>query len=171
MRLICSAVTVCLTISYGCVRGSGWESSDNCAHVATTLGTDTVQIHVDPSSSEPFADQIAFAVKSAIARGKLAPGEQLPTVRELAKRLVINPNTVARAYRALEAEGVIHGRQGSGSYVTQGAPFFSERERNRRLDQLIERLAIEAFHLGFEPEQVLGAVQTRLNEQAATRRK
>ena len=127
-------------------------------------------LRLDPASPEPAFEQIAFGVKSAVAAGALVPGVKLPSVRELAKELVINPNTVARAYAELEAQGVIVRRQGSGCFVSSGACVLSERERDRRLGALLERLVIEAFHLGFSPADVRAALDARLADPAGIRR-
>ena len=114
-----------------------------------------------PSDPQPLFEQIAFGVKRAVAEGRLRPGDRLPSVRELARQLTINPNTVARAYGALEADGVILRRQGSGCFVAEPDSLLSDRERSRRLATLVERLTIEAFHLGFDPDEVRAALEER----------
>ena len=75
-------------------------------------------IRIDPQSAEPLFEQVVFAVKSAVAKGAAKAGEQLPSVRELARELAINPNTVVRAYEVLERDGVIVRRQGAGCFLT-----------------------------------------------------
>ncbi len=125
---------------------------------------------LDPRSSQPIFEQIAFRVKTAVACNELAPGERLPSVRELAKELAINPNTVARAYDALEAQGVIVRRQGSGCFVAERSQALAKAERVRRLDEALERALTEAFHLGFEPGEVLARVEAKLERRAATPR-
>ena len=127
-------------------------------------------LRLDPASPEPLFEQVVFGVKSSVAAGALAAGDRLPSVRELAKELVINPNTVARAYAELEAQGVIVRRQGSGCFVSGAASVLSERERDRRLGAHLERLVIEAFHLGFSPEDVRAALEARLADPAGARR-
>lgn len=124
-----------------------------------------------PSDPQPLFEQIAFGVKRAVAEGRLHSGDRLPSVRELARRLTINPNTVARAYGALEADGVILRRQGSGSFVAERDSPLSERERARRLAALVERLTIEAFHLGFAPAEVRAALEERLAASSRPRRR
>ena len=82
-----------------------------------------MQIRISSSDGVPIYRQIANQVKYLVAVGRLSVGEQLPTVRALAERLLVNPNTVARAYRELEIEGVIASRQGSGAFVAgNGSP-------------------------------------------------
>jgi GntR family transcriptional regulator len=127
-------------------------------------------LRLEPTSSEPLFEQVVFGVKSAVASGTLAAGARLPSVRELAKELVINPNTVARAYAELEGQGVIVRRQGSGCFVSPGDCRLSERERERRLGALVERLVIEAFHLGFDPDAVRAALDARLAAHSGARR-
>ena len=78
-------------------------------------------IHVNSASGTPIYVQLMEQVKHAIETGALRPGEQLPTLRRLAEELVINPNTVVRAYRELEHEGVVEIRHGSGAFVSQSA--------------------------------------------------
>jgi GntR family transcriptional regulator len=124
-------------------------------------------LRLDPRSGQPIFEQIAFGVKNAVARGELNPGDRLPSVRELAKELAINPNTVARAYDALEAGGVIVRRQGSGCFVAERTASLVEAERVRRLDELLERALTEAFHLGFEPAEVLARVEAHLEQRGA----
>lgn len=124
-------------------------------------------MNVDPHSSEPVFAQLVFQVKQATARGELAAGERLPSVRELARELSINPNPVVRAYDALEREGVILRRQGSGCFVSCQQSTLHDRERGRRLRELAARLATEAFHLGFDAAAVEAAVAEALAELAA----
>jgi GntR family transcriptional regulator len=78
-------------------------------------------ISLDPNSGTPIHLQLAEQTRLAIATGGLRPGDQMPTVRELASRLRINPNTVARVYRDLQAEGLLASRQGSGTFVAEDA--------------------------------------------------
>ena len=94
-------------------------------------------ISIDTKSGVPFYRQIIEQVKFGIARGDLQPGDQLPTVRQLAVDLSINPNTVIRAYRELEIEGVLETHQGSGTFVGREKPKIDELEKQRMLDQIL----------------------------------
>src|SRR3954468_21675315 len=85
----------------------------------------------NPSSGVPIYLQLMEQVKHAIETGALRPGEQLPGIRPLAEELVINPNTVAKAYRELEHEGVIELRQGAGAFVSDRAPGKKDADRLR----------------------------------------
>jgi len=123
-------------------------------------------LRIDAQSPEPIFEQVAFQVKSAVARGEIEAGHKLPSVRELAKELAINPNTVARAYEALERDGVIVRRQGSGCFVTGETSALRLEERRKRLDQLVQRAVTEAFHLGLDGEDVRAAIERHLKRQA-----
>lgn len=119
-------------------------------------------LRVDPRSSEPLFEQLVFQVKRAVAEGALGPGAKLPSVRELARELAINPNTVVRAIEALERDGVIVRRQGAGCFVSDKPSDLAARERTRRLEGLFARAVTEAFHLGFGPAEIREAVEERL---------
>ena len=119
-------------------------------------------LRVDPRSSEPLFEQLVFQVKRAVAEGGLGPGARLPSVRELAKMLAINPNTVVRAIEALERDGVIVRRQGAGCFVSDKPSDLAARERTRRLEGLFARAVTEAFHLGFGPAEIREVVEERL---------
>lgn len=120
-------------------------------------------IALDSRSPEPIFEQIAFAVKEGVARGELAAGEQLPSVRELAQELSVNPNTVVRAYELLTREGVVMRRQGAGCFVTGRTSALDGRHRRRQLGELVTRAVTEAFHLGFEADDVRAAVEQALS--------
>lgn len=122
----------------------------------------SLPIRVDPSAPEPIFEQILRRVKEAVAAGKLAAGGQLPSVRELARELRVNPNTVVRAYEALEADGVIVRRHGAGCFVREGPAALSDVERRKRLKELARHAATEAFHLGFDEAAIQAAVEAEL---------
>ena len=88
-------------------------------------------LRTNPSSGVPIYLQLMEQIRHAIATGALRPGEQLPGIRPLAEELVINPNTVAKAYRELEHEGVVELRQGAGAFVTDNAPSKKDAEKLR----------------------------------------
>jgi len=123
-----------------------------------------VIIRVDPRSAEPLFEQVVFAVKSAVARGTAKTGERLPSVRELARELAINPNTVVRAYEALERDGVVVRRQGAGVFLTGSGSDLAAAERKKQLHDLLRRAVTEAFHLGFTAEDVQKVLQGCLDE-------
>lgn len=124
-------------------------------------------LRIDPLSSEPIFEQIVFQVKAHVARGVLRSGDRLPSVRELAKELAINPNTVARAYETLESRGVIVRRQGAGCFVTGNTSALRLDSRKKKLDQEIHRMVTEAFHLGFGPDDVRAALEKALRDSSS----
>lgn len=106
-----------------------------------------VYIQIENMSDRPVYRQIMDQIKLQIAFGKLAKGDNLPTVRELAGKLVINPNTIAKAYRLLEREGVIATRTGSGTFVAQRPSQLSLEVREKLICRELKRVIVESFHL------------------------
>ena len=127
-------------------------------------------IRIDPQSGEPIFEQIVFQVKSAVARGELQVGERLPSVRELARDLAINPNTVARAYTALAHSEVIVRRRGAGCFV-KASVADAGAGGDQALDALMARTVTEAFHLGSRPKDIRAALKRALDAVHFTRRK
>jgi len=111
-------------------------------------------INIDPSSGLPIYLQIAQQIKTAVAMGRIQPEDPLPSVRQLAVELAVNPNTVARAYLDLEIEGVIYKRQGAGTFVSSQGVEMSKGERRRVLNELLEKALVEGVNLGL-PEREL----------------
>jgi len=120
-----------------------------------------VQILIDTKSGVPFYRQIIEQVKFAIARGDLGPGDRLPTVRQLAVDLSINPNTVIRAYRELEIEGILDTHQGSGTFVGDRPPDVGRIERQRMLDQILTEMLARALSYGFTLDDILEGLRQR----------
>ena len=121
-------------------------------------------IQIDTKSGVPFYRQITEQVKFGIARGDLTTGDRLPTVRQLAVDLSINPNTVIRAYRELEFEGVIETHQGSGTFVGTQKPRVDDLEQQRMLDQILTELLARASGYGFSLDDVLVGLRQRKEE-------
>jgi GntR family transcriptional regulator len=119
-------------------------------------------LRVDLQSAQPLFEQIAFAVKDAVAKGELAAGDKLPSVRELAQELTINPNTVVRAYEVLERDGVVMRRQGAGCFVTGRGSALNGREKRRQLLDLAQRTVTEGYHLGFSAGEIREAIDDAL---------
>ena len=122
---------------------------------------------IDAKSGVPFYRQIIEQVKFGIARGELEAGDRLPTVRQLAVTLSINPNTVIRAYRELEIEGVLDTQQGSGTYVSTKRPQIDALERQRMLDQIITELSARASAYGLSLPDVLEGLRRRMEEKTS----
>lgn len=122
------------------------------------------QFRLDAHSGVPAYRQIIDQVAAAIARGALASGDQLPTVRQLAVDLSINPNTVIRAYRELEIRGVLETQQGTGTFIGQAKPDNRDGERQRRLAQLVSEFVARAGTEGFTVEEAITLLQEMQTE-------
>ena len=120
-----------------------------------------MQIHVSDSDGTPFYQQVVTQIKFLVASGRLEEGEQLPPVRKLAEQLLINPNTVARAYRELEAEGVVASKRGAGVFVSDAGSPLSRKEKTRILGERIDALLTESQQLGFDLEAVVKLIRQR----------
>lgn len=121
------------------------------------------KLHVDLTVHTPAYLQIISGIKQAIANGELEPGDQLPTVRQLAADLRINFNTVARAYRLLDEEGVISTQHGRGTFILD-APSGRDlqRLRQQQIRSLSEHYVEEAQKLGFEPDEVRSLIEEHI---------
>ena len=123
-----------------------------------------MEIQLSTGSSVALYRQIVDQVRRAIASGELEPGAQLPSVRALAEQLVINPNTVARAYSDLAREGVVESRAGKGLFVLVRRQVFSDEERARRLEAAVEIFLDEVLFLDWSHAEILELVKRRLKE-------
>ncbi len=123
----------------------------------------TIAVHIDIKSGVPFYRQIIDQVKSAIATGQLEHGDRLPTVRQLAVDLSVNPNTVSRAYTELELTGLVETQMGSGTFVGQKTVQQDEVERRRILDQICQELLSRASSHGFTLDDILENLKQRKN--------
>ncbi|RMG32096.1 MAG: GntR family transcriptional regulator [Planctomycetota bacterium] len=110
----------------------------------------------------PIYDQIVRQVKFAIASGALRPGELVPSVREAAKQAAVNPNTVARAYRELQAEGVLRRVRGTGLAVTEDAPAYCRKERVKLLEERLRQVLEEAAQSGLSEAELRQLVEKQL---------
>lgn len=123
-----------------------------------------MEFQITSTSREPIYRQLANQVREGVARGRLTAGERLPSVRELSRRLVVNPNTIARAYTELERDGVLHTRQGMGVFVAEPSNDLKTAVRRKKLRELIDALLTEAVYLGFPQDEVLAAVADRARQ-------
>ena len=120
-----------------------------------------MQLRISDRDGVPIYAQLVKQIKLLVSSGRLQPGEQLPPVRKLAEQLLVNPNTVARAYRELESEGIVSSRQGSGVFVTDGASPLARREQNRLLLERIDMLLAEARQMKVDVDAVVKLVRQR----------
>jgi len=114
-----------------------------------------MQIRIDNTSDRPVYQQIIDQVKRDIALGRLAKDEKLPTVRQLARQIAINPNTIAKAYRQLEQEGIIITKPGAGAFVANLDSNLSRAVRKKIICEELERIAVEAFHMQLDGQTLL----------------
>ena len=122
-----------------------------------------MNLELDFRSGIPIYLQVVERIKEMIASGRLRPGDQLPTVRALALDLRVNFNTIARAYRILDENGVISTQQGRGTYILEVPPKkVSEQIRLQALEALTQRYLSEAARLGADPEEVARKIQERI---------
>jgi GntR family transcriptional regulator len=123
-----------------------------------------MQFTIDSQSGVPFYRQIIDQIQFAIADGRLRCGDRLPTVRQLAVDLKINPNTVARAYQELEIKGVVNTQMGTGTFIGDEKVRIPELERRRMLDQICTELLSRASAYGFTLDEVREALGDRAGE-------
>jgi GntR family transcriptional regulator len=111
-----------------------------------------MQFRIDNASDRAVYLQIIDQVKRDIALGRLAREERLPTVRQLSQQLTINPNTIAKAYRQLEQEGIIVTRAGAGAFIANLDSVLSKAVRRKLICDELERIVVEAFHMQIDKE-------------------
>jgi len=124
----------------------------------------TMKIIITTGAGSPIYRQIVDQIRQAAATGRLRVGDALPSVRALAAELVLNPNTVAKAYAALVRDGVLESRQGRGCFVAERREIYTRKERQRRLDEVMEPFLAEALTLGFDADQIVESVSKRLRK-------
>lgn len=120
-------------------------------------------LQIDPSDGLPIYDQIVRQVKFAVARKAICPGERVPSVRELARDLAINPNTVARAYQQLQADGVLTSVRGMGLEVAEGAVAPCLDERRKLIEARVRQTLVEAQHSGLGNEELRQLLERELS--------
>src|SRR4051794_10061001 len=124
---------------------------------------------IRPESDQPIYEQIVDQVVYGVAAGALAAGELVPCVRELAEKLLVNPNTVARAYQELERQGVVTARRGRAMEVPAEAPDACQKRRRELAGQRLRRALDEALGSGMPQDEVRGLVDHLLNNGHASR--
>jgi GntR family transcriptional regulator len=114
-----------------------------------------MQIRIDNASGRPVYQQIVDQIKRDIALGRLIKDEKLPTVRQLAGQLAINPNTIAKAYRQLEREGIIVTKPGAGAFVANLDSHLSKAVKKRLVSEELQRITVDAFHMQIDRETLM----------------
>ncbi len=123
-----------------------------------------IEFRLDIKSGVPFYRQIVDQIRYGIASKRLLPGEQLPTVRELAVQLGLNPNTVRKAYSELEILGVLHTQQGTGTFVSNQEVQIGDAERLRMLKQVCDELVARGQQYNLTLNDIVDHLQRRLND-------
>ncbi|MBS0265541.1 MAG: GntR family transcriptional regulator [Planctomycetes bacterium] len=120
--------------------------------------------HVNPASGVPIYRQLMDQVRALVASGRLAEGDLLPSVRQVAQDLQVNQMTVSKAYSLLERDGVVERVRGQGMRVNQASPRGTVKERQNELRPLLEQVVTQAFQLALTREQVLAALDPLFKE-------
>lgn len=129
-------------------------------------GVKIMYIEINTSSGLPIYLQIKNQIKKIIATSTLKPDDPLTSVRQLALNLRVNPNTIAKAYRELELEGVLYTKRGKGVFVARKKvnDRISKEEKMEAISGIVDQLAVEAFHLGVGKEEVSKLLKIKLDE-------
>ena len=123
---------------------------------------------INKNSNKPFYEQVVLGVKEEILQGSLLPGEKIPSVREMATRLLINPNTISKAYKSLEEQGVIMTVQGRGTFVKEQTTNRGDEFKIAKIQQKIAELVIEACYLNVASEEIVTWVKEATTELGGT---
>jgi len=121
-----------------------------------------VEFKLDLKSGVPFHRQIVDQIRYGIASDRLMPGEQLPTVREMAVNLQVNPNTVRKAYSELEILGILDTQQGTGTFVSDQQVEIGDAEKQRMLGQICDELVARGHQYGFTLKEIVTHLNRRL---------
>ena len=125
-----------------------------------------LRIHIITGGKVPIYRQVVDQIRSAIGSGSLTVGDPLPSVRALATELIVNPNTIAKAYSALVNDGVIESQRGRGYFVIQRREIFTKKERKLRLSEAINPFIAEAMTLGFDEAEIIAEIQKHFSKLA-----
>jgi GntR family transcriptional regulator len=123
-----------------------------------------MEFSITPTTGVPIYQQLTLQICAGIARGRLRPDERLPSVRELSQTLVVNPNTVARAYTELEREGALYTRPGMGVFVSHARQPLSKKVRRERLLTGVDNVLVEAVGLGASADEIIELVAERVKQ-------
>ena len=120
-----------------------------------------MQLHISSHDGVPIYLQIVNQVKYLVASGRLGPGEELPPIRTLAEQLLVNPNTVARAYRELELAGIVTKRRTTGTYVSDATSPLARRERLKIVTERVDALLAEARQMNIDNDTLIELIEER----------
>lgn len=124
-----------------------------------------MQFNLDPRSQIPIWEQIVNQMKEMIMKGIFLENEKIPSVRELSSLLIINPNTVSKAYQELERQGIIETIRGRGTFVAERTPVETiDKQQVEKIREALKRLIVEASYLGVEAQQFIELVEEVLKE-------
>ena len=123
-----------------------------------------MKFQCDTTSRTPIYRQLIDQIRRGIAQGRLQAEDRLPSVRQLSRELVVNPNTVARAYTELERDGILITQQGRGVFVAAPSSDLTKKARRKQLQEKLDQLFVEAVHLGFSSEELMAMVQDRISQ-------
>lgn len=124
-----------------------------------------IQFVLDPKAGTPFYRQIIDQITFGIAAGKLKIGDQLPTVRALAVELKVNLNTVAKAYKELEIQNILETQQGTGTFINKAEVPVTEKEKNRKLQDICNEFRTIGFSYGFSVNEIIQQLQKQYNHE------
>src|SRR6478672_10781888 len=124
--------------------------------------TQALMLQIATGDPRPISKQIVDAVRMKVATAELSPGDQLPSVRGLAQQLTVNPNTVAKAYAELIAEGWLESRQGLGLYVAPPRQRLSDAEREKRMDEAVSRFVHDVIALDYPADEAVARIEHEL---------
>ena len=120
--------------------------------------------NIDQRGATPIYQQLIQEVKEALMRGGLCAGDKMPSVRELAGQLAINPNTIQKAYQELERQGVIESLRGRGTFVCEQLETIVDVQRQAQVNAALRRVLIEAHYLGLNAERIVAMVKEQLHD-------
>lgn len=120
--------------------------------------------NIDQRSSTPIYQQLVQEVKEAVLRGVLQPGDKLPSVRDLASRLTINPNTIQKSYQELERQKVIETLRGKGTFVCRDYQVREDKEKMDELKENLRKTLVEAHYLGLDRERITALVRQLMQD-------
>ena len=123
-----------------------------------------LDLTISTGSSTPIYRQVVDQIRRAVVRRELSVGDQLPSVRILAERLLVNHNTIAKAYSELVRDGDIESRHGKGVFVARKRSIYTKAERNRRLDDALETFLGEAIALDFDTDEIVQSVTRKISK-------